>query len=143
MAGYIHPQTWLRSAGVELLTPDGGFAVVPYEEIKAVHFIRDFESAPVSGQKVFNSRPKIDGLWVRMRFRDGEVMEGVLPNNLLQVEPQGFTVTPPEPHSNTQRMFIPRAALAELQVLGVVGSPLRQPRKPKPVAKEQISLFDE
>ena len=84
----------------------------------------------------------MDGLWVRMRFRDEEVMDGILPNNLLQLEPYGFTVTPPEPYSNNQRVFVPRAALAELQVLGVVGSPCG-PRKAKPVAKEQIGLFDQ
>ncbi len=144
MAGYVNVQAWLRPNGVELLTPDGGFAVIPYEEIKAVHFVRDFDSAgQIPEQKVFNNRPKIDGLWVRMRFRDGEVMEGVLPNNLLQLETSGFTVTPPEPYSNNQRVFIPRPALAEVQVLGVVGSPLRQPRKPKPAPKEQFGLFDQ
>jgi hypothetical protein len=83
----------------------------------------------------------MDGLWVRVKFRDGEVMDGILANNLLLIESQGFTVVPPDPYSNNQRLFLPRAALAELQVLGVVGSPLRR-RKPKPVPKEQIGLFD-
>jgi hypothetical protein len=50
-------------------------------------------------------------------------------------------VVPPDPYSNNQRLFLPRAALTELQVLGVVGSPLRRP-KAKPVPKEQIGLFD-
>jgi hypothetical protein len=77
-----------------------------------------------------------------MTFRDDEVMEGVLANNLLQLDPHGFTVVPPDPYSNNQRIFLPRAALKELQVLGVVGSPLKR-RKAKPEAKEQIGLFDE
>ena len=48
---------------------------------------------------------------------------------------------PPNPGINNQRVFVPRAALTELQVLGVVGSPLRLPKvKPKP--KEQIELFE-
>jgi hypothetical protein len=68
-------------------------------------------------------------------------MDGILANNLLLMESQGFTVVPPDPYSNNQRLFLPRAALTELQVLGVVGSPLRR-RKPKPVPKEQIGLFD-
>jgi len=54
---------------------------------------------------------------VRIKFRDGEVMDGILANNLLLTEPQGFTVVPPDPYSNNQRLFLPRAALAELQVL--------------------------
>ena len=77
-----------------------------------------------------------------MKFRDGEVMDGILPNNLLQLGPYGFTVVPPEPYSNNQRVFSPREALSEFQVLGVVGSPLKR-RKPKTAAKEQIGLFEE
>ncbi len=63
-------------------------------------------------------------------------------NNLLQVEQQGFTVIPPDPYSNNQRIFIPRASLRSVEVLGVVGSPLKK-RKDKAGAKEQIGLFDE
>ena len=42
-----------------------------------------------------------------MTFRDDEVMEGILANNLLQLEPYGFTVVPPDPYSNNQRIFLP------------------------------------
>jgi len=84
----------------------------------------------------------MEGLWISFQFRDGEIMEGVMPNNLLPVDPQGFTVIPPDPYSNHQRVFIPRAALRSVQVLGVVVSPLKK-RKPKLPAKEQIGLFDE
>ena len=142
LLGYVNQQTYLRPSGVELLTPDGNYAVVPYDEVKTVQFVRDFEPPdPAAERKVFNSRPKMDGLWVRAKFRDGEVMDGILANNLLQTEPHGFTIVPPDPYSNNQRLFLPRAALTELQVLGVVGSPLRR-RKVKPTPKEQISLFD-
>lgn len=142
LLGYVNPLTYLRPTGVELLTPDGNYSVVPYDEVKAVQFVRDFEPPdPGAERKVFSTRPKLDGLWVRVKFRDGEVMDGILANNLLLMESQGFTVVPPDPYSNNQRLFLPRAALSELQVLGVVGSPLRRP-KPKPVTKEQIGLFD-
>ena len=141
LLGFVNPQTYLRAAGVELLTPDGNYAVVPYGEVKAVQFVKDFEPPDPGERKVFTTRPKMDGLWVRVKFRDGEVMDGILANNLLAMEAHGFTVVPPDPYSNNQRIFLPRAALAELQVLGVVGSPLRR-AKPKPVPKEQIGLFD-
>ena len=142
LLGYVNPQTYLRPAGVELLTPDGNFTVVSYQEIKSVQFVRDFEPPdPATERKVFNTRPKMDGLWVRVKFRDGEVMDGILANDLLLLDPHGFTVVPPDPYSNNQRLFLPRAALSELQVLGVVGSPLRR-RKPKAAPKEQIGLFD-
>ncbi|MGA3076614.1 MAG: hypothetical protein ABSG56_23370 [Bryobacteraceae bacterium] len=142
LLGFVNPLTYLRPTGVELLTPDGNYVVVPYDEVKAVQFVKDFEPPdPSAERKVFGTRPKMDGLWVRLKFRDGEVMDGILANNLLAIESHGFTVVPPDPYSNNQRLFLPRAALTELQVLGVVGSPLRRP-KTKPVVKEQIGLFD-
>ena len=48
---------------------------------------------------------------------------------------------PPDPGFQNQRLFIPKTALIAVQVLGVIGSPLRL-RKPKPTAKEQIELFE-
>ena len=142
LAGYINPASYLQPAGVELLSALGNVSTVPYQEIKTICFVRDFEGAGEAGRRVFITRPKMEGLWVSLRFRDGEVMEGIMPNNLLQLEPYGFTVIPPDPYSNQQRVFIPRAAVESVEVLGVVGSPLKK-RKPKPTAKEQIGLFDE
>ena len=113
---------------------------MPYGEIKRVHFVKDFDplgKPPV--RNAFHSRPKLDGLWVRLLFKDGDALEGILSSNLLQLEPHGFTIVPPDYSYNNQRIFIPKRALAEIQVLGVVGSPLR--RKGKPV-KNQIGLFE-
>jgi hypothetical protein len=84
----------------------------------------------------------MEGLWVRMRFRDGDTIDGLLANNLLQLETQGFTIIPPDPAFQNQRVFVPKAALTDVQVLGVVGSPLRKSRRKKPVPDEQIEMFD-
>jgi hypothetical protein len=142
LAGYLNPASYLQPAGVDLLSAQGNVSTVPYEEIKTISFVRDFEGAGETGRQVFNTRPKMEGLWVSLRFRDGDAMEGIMPNNLLPLEPYGFTVIPPDPYSNHQRIFIPRAAVESVEVLGVVGSPLKK-RKSKPVPKEQIGLFDE
>ena len=142
LAGYVNPATYQQLTGIELLSADGNVATVPYAEIKTVAFVRDFASAEATTRLVFNTRPKMEGLWMSFQFRDGEIMEGVMPNNLLPVEPHGFTVIPPDPYSNHQRVFIPRAALRSVDVLGVVGSPLKK-RKPKAPPTEQIGLFDE
>jgi hypothetical protein len=143
LTGFVNAQSYLQPQGVELLTPGGACLVVPYSEIKVVCFVRDFGSVePTQEKKVFNTRPKTDGLWVRMELRDGEVLEGILPNNLLQLTAEGFTVTPPDAYSNNQKLFVPRAALTQINVLGVVGSPLTR-RKPKPAPESQIGLFEE
>ena len=143
LTGFVNPSTYLHVEGIELLTPSGTVSVVPYRDVKVVCFVRDFDSAEaLPERKVFNTRPKTDGLWVRMHLRDGEVLDGILSNNLLQLVPEGFTVTPPDAYSNNQKLFVPRAALAQFNVLGVVGSPLTR-RKPKPAPQDQIGLFEE
>ena len=144
LAGHAAPGTCLRPAGVEIATPDGGAVVVPYQDVKSVDFVRDFLSTGEMERKFFQTRPKMAGLWVRVGFRDGDVMEGVIPNNLMQIEPEGFTLIPPDPFGNLQRLFLPRTALTSVAVLGVIGSPLHR-RKPaaRPVPKEQYRLFDE
>ncbi len=140
--GYVNPQTYLRGDGVELLTVDGQATLLAYEEVKGVHFVRDFDDpGDHLERKVFTSRPKLDGLWLRMKFKDDEVLDGILPNNLLLVTENGFTITPPDPYANSQKIFVPKTALAELTVLGVIGSPMR--RKRAAVPKEQIRLFAE
>ncbi len=142
LRGYVNPLSFLQPAGVELLSAEGSVASVPYSEIKTVSFVRELDGEAEPGRRQFQTRPKTAGLWVRLEFRDGEILEGVTPNNLLQSEPYGVTVIPPDPYGNHQRIFAPRAALVDASVLGVVGSALRK-RKAEPAPKEQIGLFDE
>jgi hypothetical protein len=141
ISGFVNPFSYLQPASIELLKQDGALTVVPYDEVKSVNFVKDFD-AEAEPSRIFMTRPKLEGLWVRMTFRDGELLDGILPNNLLSWDIAGYTVTPPEPDSNNQRVFVPRSALRNIQVLGVVGSPLRAKRKKEvgPV-QDQGTLF--
>jgi hypothetical protein len=142
LSGFVNPQTYLQTLGLELLTTLGTVIVVPYSEVKTVSFVRDFDAGEARQEmRQFATRPKMEGLWVRLRFRDGDAMDGLLANNLLQLEHQGFTLVPPDPGFQNHRVFVPKAALSEVQVLGVVGSPLRKGRKAKPVPEEQLEIF--
>lgn len=142
LPGWVNPAAYLQPAGIELLATDGSSSsIIPYEDIKTVSFVREFGPLEIERQ-VFQTRPKMEGLWVSLRFRDNDVMEGVMTNNLLHVELPGFTIIPPDSYSNQQRVFVPRLALGSIEVLGVVGSPLAK-RKSKPVAKDQIRLFED
>ena len=120
---------------------EGQTSTLPYAEIKAVSFVRDFAAGVDAERRIFQTRPKMAGLWVNLQLRDGERMEGILPNNLLNLEAHGFTLVPPDPFGNTQKVWVPRAALKSVEVLGVVGSPIKI-RRAKPVPKEQIGLFE-
>jgi hypothetical protein len=139
LTGFINPFSYLQPKAIELLTPNGSLLTLSYSEVKSVCFVKDFD-AEVESRKVFLNRPKLAGLWVRMIFRDSEVLDGILPNDLLAWEIAGYTVTPPEPDANNQRVFVPREALRSIQVLGVVGGPLGKKRK-KTAAADQPTLF--
>lgn len=140
ISGFVNPFSYLQAHSVEILRPDGTLSVLPYAEVRSVAFVKDFD-APPEPPRTFLNRPKTEGLWVRMVFSDGETMDGILPNNLLSWDITGYTVTPPEPDANNQKVFVPRQALRSMQVLGVVGSPLRA-RKRKGAEAQQPSLFD-
>ena len=144
LSGFVQTPGGFRSDSVELLTPEGSLLNVPYSETKAVCFVRDFESGETWREhRNFATRPKSSGLWVRLLFRDHDSIEGMLANNLVLVDPNGFNIIPPDPTFQNQRIFVPRAALEEVQVLGVIGSPLRR-RPSKRVEKDvgQIGLFE-
>ncbi|MBZ5600956.1 MAG: hypothetical protein LAO79_01465 [Acidobacteriia bacterium] len=145
LRGFVQTPGGFGADAVELLTPEGSIVSIPYSETKAVCFVRDFDGADSwREQRSFAARPKTPGLWVRLVFRDQDSMEGMIANNLLLVEPGGFSIIPPDPTFQNQRIFVPRAALADVQVLGVIGSPLR--RKPaKKVEQEegQLEMFGE
>jgi hypothetical protein len=138
LRGYLNPA---RLSGVEtldLLTPEGEHEQVPVAKVRAVYFVRDLEEDFAPERKAFLSRPKLDGLWVRVTFRDQAMLEGVIPNDLVAFLDNGLHLTPPDFNSNADRIYIPRAAIAALTVLGVVGVARR-----KPAAAAQPRLFSE
>lgn len=145
LRGFLHPLTGFQAEGVELLAPDGSLALIPYPQIKILSYVRDLEgTSALADRRHFLARPKAAGLWVRFHFRDGDAMEGVLPNDLLLLAGPGFAFTPPDAARNAQRVFVPRDALDALTVLGVVGSPLRGRRGAERAGEpRQFRLFTE
>jgi Family of unknown function (DUF6982) len=125
---------------IEVLTPEGNLLKIPATETKVVCFVRDFDGnlpwPPV--QRTFLARPKTPGIWVKLLFRDGDTLEGVLANNLVLLEPGGFSILPPD----STRIYAPRQSLREVQVLGVIGSSARRKTAKKP-AEGQLEMFGE
>ena len=143
LKGYLNPAALARAEAFDLLTPDGEHVSVAMASVKSVYFVREFPDVFQPERKVFLSRPKLYGLWVRLRFRDEDVMEGIVANDLLDLLDNAVQLTPPDLHGNTLRLFIPRSALAEMKVLGVVGAARRTPRAAGAVAASQSKLFNE
>jgi len=128
MKGFVDSTSYLGPNGIRMLDREGRTLTIPLHEIKGVFFVRDFDGNPQrSERKLFQSRPRLAGLWVRVTFKDKEVLEGLLPSNLVELNPEGFLVTPADLYSNNLRVFVPRTALSEITVLGVI--PIARPRK--------------
>jgi hypothetical protein len=109
------------------------------KDVRSIYFVREFADDFEPERKAFLSRPKLDGLWVRLKFRDEDTIEGVVPNDLLSLLDRGVQITPPDLHGTTLRIFIPRTALTEMTVLGVVGIA----RRKQPPATPQPGLFND
>lgn len=145
LKGYLNPAHLGRADEVDLLTASGEHRAIGLGDIKSVHFVREFAEPFQLERKSFLSRPKIDGLWVRLRFRDQDELEGIVANNLLEIVDAGIQITPPDVHANTLRLFVPPSALIEMKVLGVVGIARRPPqeRSATKAAAAQSKLFNE
>jgi hypothetical protein len=137
--GYV-TAAFIADGKVEVMNTAGKVVAIELRDIKGVYFVREFGDSESLGRKTFTSRPRVEGLWVRLRFRDNEVIEGMMPNDLLQDGAEGFSVIPPDPHSNTQRIFVPRSALAEMTVLGVIGEKAGR-RGRRPDDTRQVPMF--
>jgi hypothetical protein len=140
VTGYVSA-AFIVDGKVEVLNTEGNVVAVDLGDVKGVYFVREFGDSESLTRKTFTSRPRTEGLWVRLRFRDNEIIEGMMPNDLLQDGSDGFSVIPPDTHSNTQRIFVPRGALSEMTVLAVIGERKSQRRGRRPDDTRQVPMF--
>jgi Family of unknown function (DUF6982) len=140
--GYVAPAHYVQEGKLELLNTSGNVVAIDLSDIKGVYFVREFGDSESFVRKTFTSRPRTEGLWVRLKFKDNEILEGMMPNDLSQNLPEGFLINPPDLRSNTQRIFVPRSALDSLTVLAVIGG-ARRHRRGTPTDQRQVPMFGE
>jgi hypothetical protein len=141
ISGYVSAQ-FINEGKLELLNTAGNVVGIDLREIKGVYFVREFGDSESLARKTFTSRPRSEGLWVRLRFRDSEILEGLMPTDLTQTMAEGFLISPPDQRGNTQRIFVPRTALESLTVLAVIGA-TRRPRRGAAEDQRQVPMFGE
>jgi hypothetical protein len=163
LPGYLPLSGFVRGIApdqaIELLDLSGRIVAVTLREVKMVSFVRDFNLADTVNperltRRTFLARPRNEGLWLRLTLRtaerEPEVLEGLAAMDLSLIdsimEDAGLHLSPPDNRSNTQRIFVPRSAISDLQVLGVITSPSKVAKRPPQSADQlrkdlQESLF--
>jgi hypothetical protein len=140
--GYVAPANYVHEGKLELLNTSGNVVAIELRDIKVVYFVREFGDTDSPSRKTFTTRPRTEGLWVRLHFKDNELLEGMMANDLAINSADGFLVNPPDLRSNVQRMFVPRTALESLTVLAVIGA-ARRSRRAVPADTGQVQMFGE
>jgi hypothetical protein len=161
LPGYLPQSGFVRSRAsdkdrvVDLLDLSGRVTSIPLAEIKHICYVRDFNLNDPNPERLtrrtFLARPRTEGLWLRLTFRsqavspaaEPEQFEGLAPLDVSLLDDAlndaGLFLIPPDIRSNTQRIYIPRAAISELQLLAVITTPSRK----KPLPGAQVPSFQE
>jgi hypothetical protein len=152
LPGYLPLSGFVRNRAIDLLDLSGHVIAFPLNDIKHICYVRDFNPQDsVNPERLtrrsFLAKPRTEGLWLRMTFRTGDLLEGLAPLDITLTDDliadQGLHISPPDTRSNTQRVYVPRTSLSDLQLLAVITTPSR--RKPLPgssVPSLQEDLFD-
>jgi hypothetical protein len=156
LPGYLPLAAFVRNRtaqnALDLLDLEGRVVPLLLHDIKYVSYVRDFNLSDSANperltRRTFLARPRTEGLWLRMTFRSGDLLEGLAPTDLGLLDDlindAGLQIIPPDTRSNTQRIYVPRSSLTSLQLIAVITSPSR--RKPLPAASVptlQEDLFD-
>jgi hypothetical protein len=123
-AGYVNPRTFDKDEGFEVLDAGGQLQQHEWKKVKIAWFVRDWDGPLRPEQTTFARRPRLEGLWVRLR---------------------GYLITPPDLSGNPQKAFVPKTALAGMDVLAVIPNrgQHRRRRVRAPKSDRQPSLFSD
>jgi hypothetical protein len=153
--GYLPQGGFLHDSTISLMAVDGRISPFSFKDLKQIAYVKDFNlddkvDPERMGRAAFLARPRGDGLWLRLTFLDDQTLEGLAPSDLTfadaLLDDHGIFLTPPDPRSNTHRLFVPRHSIQSLEVLGVVTAPSKRlATKPKsrPISDTQTRLFNE
>lgn len=150
--GYLPLASFVRNGMVDLLDLSGHVIPISHSDIKYICYVRDFNLSDTANperltRRTFLARPRTEGLWLRLTFRTEDLLEGLAPidASLLDdlIGDAGLQLIPPDIRSNTQRVYVPRTAITELQLLAVITTPSRKKPLPKSAATSlQSELFN-
>jgi hypothetical protein len=90
------------------------------KDAKAVFFVKTFDGDLKHRALHFHEHaPIVQGLWVRVYFYDGEMIEGIISNTKDFVLETGFFLRPTDPNGNNRLVYVLKAGLKDFHVLGM------------------------
>jgi hypothetical protein len=109
----------LDSIRLKLLDSDT-FEELPTKDAKAVFFVKTFDGDVKHRALHFHEHaPTVPGLWVRVYFYDGEMIEGIISNTRDFVLESGFFLRPTDPNGNNRLVYVLKGGLKDFHVLGM------------------------
>lgn len=141
LSGFVRDR--MPQSVIDLLDLSGHIIPIPTSDIKHICYVRDFNLSDTVNperltRRVFLARPRTEGLWLRLTFRASsstpDVFEGLAPIDVSLMDDllndYGLQLIPPDTRSNTQRIYIPRTAISDLQLIAVITTPSRKKTLP-------------
>jgi hypothetical protein len=102
------------------LLDSGEMEDVSTKDAKAVFFVKTFDGDLRHRALHFHEHaPTVPGLWVRVYFYDGEMIEGIISNAKDFVLESGFFLRPTDPNGNNRLVYVLKAGLKDFHVLGM------------------------
>ncbi|MFZ0744195.1 MAG: hypothetical protein WAM85_07300 [Terracidiphilus sp.] len=143
IGGYAGAEFAKDAPALEILDLTGKVLTMAWDSVKWVCYVRDFPASSSDQSnperllhKRFVVRPRTAGLWLRLTLTDGDELEGLAANDRSLVQGAGLMLTPPDTRSNTQRIYVPRQAIQELEVVSLIGAGAR--RRGAPAAQPEL-----
>jgi hypothetical protein len=99
---------------------DSSILEIPIESTKAVFYVKDFDGdREHKNLRFYKGAPIIHGVWIRLEFTDGEIMEGLVHNTVRFLVDPAFFVLPTDPYSNNRLVYVVKSWLKECRILGL------------------------
>jgi hypothetical protein len=92
---------------------------ISIKDVKAIFYVHNFDGdANHKEMSFYGKSPIVHGIWMRVQFLDGEVIEGIVHNSMRYLVDPGFFLVPTHPGSNNKLIYVSKSQLADHRVLG-------------------------
>jgi hypothetical protein len=96
------------------------FEEIHTHDAKAVFYVNNFDGDVWHKDLKFSSKaPIVHGIWARLEFLDGELLEGIIYNTIHFLVNPGFFLYPTDPESNNRLVYVFKNQLKDCRILGL------------------------